>query len=121
MVREQPALIQDVQTDEWWQYVTTPILETVRQRLRSLVKLIDKHQRKPIYTDFEDEMGGETTVELPGFVGADSLERFFAIRHGLFFGRIKIIQPMQCKRVTALPGGRSGLSRSNSTAIAALP
>jgi type I restriction enzyme, R subunit len=42
MVREQLPLIQHVQTDEWWQYVTTPILETVRQRLRSLVKLIDK-------------------------------------------------------------------------------
>ena len=76
MVREQLPLIQDVQTDEWWQDVMTPILEMLRQRLRSLVKLIDKQQRKPIYTDFEDEMGGETTVELPGFVGADSLEKF---------------------------------------------
>ena len=58
MVREQMALIQDVQTDEWWQDVTVPMLEGVRRRLRDLVKLIEKQKRKPVYTDFEDEMGG---------------------------------------------------------------
>src|SRR5262249_54459447 len=31
MVREQLPLIQDLQTDEWWQDVTTPMLETVRK------------------------------------------------------------------------------------------
>jgi len=67
MVREQMALIQDVQTDEWWQDVTIPMLEVLRRRLRELIKLIEKQKRKPIYTDFEDEMGGETEVELPGF------------------------------------------------------
>jgi type I restriction enzyme, R subunit len=40
------------------------------------VKLIDKQQRKLIYTDFEDELGRETPVELPVFVAADSLEKF---------------------------------------------
>jgi type I restriction enzyme R subunit len=76
MVHEQMPLIQDIQTDEWWQDVTTSMLETVRRRLRSLVKLIEKQQRKPIYTDFEDELGGETTIELPGFTAPDSVERF---------------------------------------------
>jgi len=76
MDHEQLPLIQDVQTDDWWQDVTTPMLETVRKRLRSLVKLIEKQQRKPIYTDFEDVMGGETTVELPGFAPLDTFERF---------------------------------------------
>ena len=67
MVRAQMALIHDVQTDEWWQDVTVPMLEAMRRRLRDLIKLIEKQKRKPIYTDFEDEMGGETAVELPGF------------------------------------------------------
>ena len=67
MVREQMALIQEVQTDEWWQDVTIPILERLRRRLRDLVKLIEKRKRKAIYTDFEDVMGGETHVVLPGF------------------------------------------------------
>lgn len=72
MVREQMALIQDVLTDEWWQDVTVPMLESMRRRLRGLVQFIDKRQRKPIYTDFEDELGSETELTLPGFsVGTD--------------------------------------------------
>ena len=67
MVCEQMALIQDVQTDEWWQDVTVPMLESMRRRLRDLIKLIEKQKRRPIYTDFEDEMGGETAIEVPGF------------------------------------------------------
>ena len=78
MVREQMALIQEVQTDEWWQDVTTPMLEIVRQRLRDLVKLIEKQKRKPIYTDFEDVMGVETGVELPNFTARGDFERFLA-------------------------------------------
>jgi type I restriction enzyme R subunit len=76
MVREQLPLLQELQTDEWWQDVTAPMLETVRRKLRSLVKLIEKAQRKPIYTNFEDELGGETAVELPGFAAVDTFERF---------------------------------------------
>ena len=70
---EQMALIQEMQTDEWWQDVTTPMLENVRRRLRALVKLIEKQKRKPIYTDFEDEIGGETAVDLPGLRHAGQL------------------------------------------------
>jgi type I restriction enzyme R subunit len=71
-VRDQMSLIQDVQTDEWWQDVTLPMLEGMRRRLRDLIKLIDKQKRKIIYTDFEDEIGGQSSVVLPGFgEGAD--------------------------------------------------
>jgi type I restriction enzyme R subunit len=76
MVHEQMLLIQDIQTDEWWQDVTTPMLENVRRRLRALIKLIEKKQRKPIYTDFEDELGAETSVELQGFTVGDTFEKF---------------------------------------------
>jgi len=78
MVRDQMALILDVQTDEWWENVTTPMLETLRRRLRDLVKLIEKHHRKPLYTDFKDEMGSETDVELPGFTEAGDFGKFRA-------------------------------------------
>jgi type I restriction enzyme R subunit len=78
MVREQMALIQDVQADEWWQDVTVPMLERVRRRLRDLVQFIDKGQRKLVYTDFEDVIGDGSGVELPGFhIGTDS-EKFRA-------------------------------------------
>ncbi|NMF58149.1 hypothetical protein HC246_08960 [Pseudanabaena yagii GIHE-NHR1] len=78
LVQAQLELIQEIQTDEWWQDVTLPMLEAVRKRLRSLVKLIEKQQRQPIYTNFEDEMGDETIVELPHFTSSDSFEKFRA-------------------------------------------
>jgi type I restriction enzyme R subunit len=78
MVNAQLALILEIQTDEWWQDVTTPMLENVRKRLRLLVKLIDKQKRVLIYTDFEDEMGGEALVDLPAFGDPASFERFRA-------------------------------------------
>ena len=76
MVREQMPLIQEIQTAEWWQDVTVPMLERARRRLRALVKLIDKKQRKPIYTDFTDEIGTANTIELSDFGAGDSFERF---------------------------------------------
>lgn len=78
MVRDQMALIQEIQTDEWWQDVTIPMLERARRRLRDLVKLIEKQKRKPIYTDFEDQMGGELSVELPGFADGTDYSKFRA-------------------------------------------
>lgn len=78
MVRDQMELIQDVQTEAWWEDVSAPMLETVRRRLRGLVQLLDKQKRKPIYTDFEDEMGAEMEVELPGFTASGGFEKFRA-------------------------------------------
>ena len=78
MVNEQMLLIQEVQTDEWWQDVTLGMLEHARKSLRLLVKFIEKVKRKPIYTDFEDQLGAETAIELPGFAAPDSYERFRA-------------------------------------------
>jgi len=78
MVREQMALIQELQTDEWWQDATVPLLELARRRLRDLVKLIEKRQRKPIYTDFEDEIGTEAGVTLPGFGEGTDFAKFRA-------------------------------------------
>ncbi|MEO7271145.1 MAG: DEAD/DEAH box helicase family protein [Vicinamibacterales bacterium] len=78
MVREQMALILDVQTDEFWQDVTLPMLERVRRRLRGLVKLIEKAERKPVYTDFEDDLGPENPIDLPGLAPGTDFERFRA-------------------------------------------
>lgn len=78
MVSAQMALIQEVQSEEWWQDVTIPMLEAMRRRLRDLIKLIEKQKRKPIYTDFTDEMGGEITVALPGVTGGTDEAKFRA-------------------------------------------
>jgi type I restriction enzyme R subunit len=76
------ALIQEVQADEWWQDVTVPMLEIVRRRLRDLVKLIEKQKRNLIYTDFEDMIGGETHVILPGFGEGTDYAKFRAKAQG---------------------------------------
>ena len=47
MVRDQMALIQDVQTDEWWQDVTVPMLEVARRRLRD--RKADRSAATPDY------------------------------------------------------------------------
>jgi len=76
MVREQLPLIDAIAGEEWWQDVTVPMLETARKRLRSLIKLIEKVHRKPVYTDFEDLMGPEAAVELPEFRNVADRNRF---------------------------------------------
>ena len=78
MVWDQMTLIQDVQTDEWWQDVTVPMLEGLRRRLRDLIQLIDKRQRKPVYTDFEDVIGSETEVELGSIAAGTDYDKFLA-------------------------------------------
>jgi type I restriction enzyme R subunit len=88
MVNEQMALIQDVQSDEWWQDVTIPMLEILRRRLRNLVQFIEKRQRKPIYTDFEDLMGGEVGFDLPGFSVGTDYEKFRAKARAFMRGHL---------------------------------
>jgi type I restriction enzyme, R subunit len=78
MVQEQMPLILDVQTDEWWQDVTVPMLESLRRRLRNLIQLIERHRRKPVFTDFEDLMGAELEIEIAGLAFGTDHARFLA-------------------------------------------
>jgi type I restriction enzyme R subunit len=83
-IRDQLALIAEIQTDGWWQDVTLGMLENARMRLRGLVHLIEKRRRKPIYTDFDDEIGEGTEVAFEAFTPADAFEKFRAkARHFL--------------------------------------
>lgn len=72
MVAAEMAIILEVQTDEFWQDITLPMLETLRRRLRALVKLIEYKRRILVYSDFEDSAGVEADIEVPGIsVGTD--------------------------------------------------
>lgn len=75
-IRERLALIEEVQTDGWWQDVTVEMLETVRKRLRSLIHLIETRRRTPIYTDFEDHLGEGVDVAFGTLAPPDAFERF---------------------------------------------
>jgi type I restriction enzyme, R subunit len=72
MVAAEMALILEIQTDEFWQDITLPMLETVRRRLRALVKLIEYKKRTLVYSDFEDRAGTATDMAVLGIpVGTD--------------------------------------------------
>lgn len=83
MVAHQLPLILEAQTDDYWEGVTPGMLETLRRRLRALIKLIEVKPRSIVRTSFEDEIGLGAEVQLDGVqVGAD-MERFR--RKALFF------------------------------------
>ena len=84
MVRDRLALIQEVQTDEFWQDVTVVQLDAVRKQLRELVKFIEKTGQKAVYTNFEDELGEGAGISLPVGGAGQSYERFKEkVRHFL--------------------------------------
>lgn len=64
-IRAKMPLIQSVGSDEWWQDITVGMLESTRKQLRLLVKLIEKSSKNVIYTQFDDEIGVGTGVNLP--------------------------------------------------------
>ncbi|MFZ5835088.1 MAG: DEAD/DEAH box helicase family protein [Pseudomonadota bacterium] len=76
MVTKELAFIQEIQGDEFWQDVTAQMLETVRRRLRSLIKLIEVKRRSIIYTDFEDELGEASVVDVRGVSVGTDMDRF---------------------------------------------
>jgi type I restriction enzyme R subunit len=75
-IKTQMVLIQSVAGDEWWQDVTVSMLEAMRKKLRALVKLIEKGKKIIVYTDFEDELGGDSTIDLPEIGTGMNLAKF---------------------------------------------
>lgn len=54
------------------------MLELLRRRVRSLVRLVPKARRHIVYTDFEDQLGDATEVTLSGLPVGTDLQRFTA-------------------------------------------
>jgi type I restriction enzyme, R subunit len=76
MVAAEMALILEIQTDEFWQDITLPMLETVRRRLRALVKLIEYKKRTLVYSDFEDSTGAAADIAVPGITVGTDMDAF---------------------------------------------
>src|SRR5436190_76178 len=72
---EQYVII-ETQRDKLWKYIVKPIFENVRNRMRSLEKIIETTKRPNIYTDFVDAIGEQREIELPGFSAGFDVERF---------------------------------------------
>jgi type I restriction enzyme, R subunit len=75
-IKAQMPLIQAIAGDEWWEDVTVTMLETARKKLRILVKLIEKSKKNVVYTDFADELGDETSIDLPQVGAGMDLAKF---------------------------------------------
>ncbi|MEZ8215546.1 DEAD/DEAH box helicase family protein [Vibrio sp. 1F148] len=57
-VQAQLQLIQDIQTQEFWQDIHLVTLEEIRRKLRNLMFALDKDKKEMVYTNFEDEVQG---------------------------------------------------------------
>ena len=82
-IAAQASLIEEIQSAEWWEGVTVPLLEFVRLRLRNLIRHIDKGRKAIVYSNFADEIGAGEEIDLPQ-VGEADFARFKAkARHFL--------------------------------------
>lgn len=66
-IKQQLPLIQEVQTEAYWQDITLQIIESVRRDLRDLVKFIERKAMAVVYTALTDDKGESTEVALPDF------------------------------------------------------
>jgi len=82
-IAHQAVLIEEIQTQQWWEGVTVPLLELVRLRLRDLVQHIDKTRKAIVYSNFADEIGEGVEHELPQFGEADFARFKLKARHFL--------------------------------------
>ena len=57
-VRDNKEIIDNIQTEEFWEEASLFDYELVRKALRDLIKLIDRNEREIYYTDFKDEIVG---------------------------------------------------------------
>ncbi len=109
-VKQHLALIQELQTEEFWQHVTLPLLEHVRKSLRNLVQFLDREgKRETVYTNFEDELGEAKTVE--GLVKRDDNLKNYRLKVERFvrehedhptIARLKHNQPITAADLEAL-------------------
>ncbi|MDR3470027.1 MAG: DEAD/DEAH box helicase family protein [Xanthobacteraceae bacterium] len=74
-IAQQAVLLEEIQTDLWWEGITVPLLELVRLRLRDLVQHIEKTRKALVYSNFADEIGEGVEMGLPQ-VGEADFARF---------------------------------------------
>ena len=75
-VHKQLALLQDVQTEEYWQDITLSIIEQLRRNMRELIKFIERRPSNPVYSVLTDEIGEATVVNLIDFSTGINLSQY---------------------------------------------
>ena len=72
-VKAELAYIAEIQEAIFWDGIDLNGLEELRLRLRGLVHLLDKKERKVVYTNFKDDIEGvwsEHLIDIPKMTGA---------------------------------------------------
>jgi type I restriction enzyme, R subunit len=67
MVKAQLPLITEAQEEAWWEAVTPRMVESLRLNLRELIQFIDRQAQATVYTNFADQMGDVTIVDVPTY------------------------------------------------------
>jgi type I restriction enzyme R subunit len=112
MVAAEMELILEAQTEMYWQDITASMLETLRRRLRTLMKLIDIKRRPFVFSDFEDEIGSGTEITFSTFTPGTDMERFKAKAAQYFRTHLDHIAVQKVRRNEALtPTDLSELER----------
>ncbi len=75
-IKAEIVLIQALGSEEWWEGVTLPMLETVRRRLRALIRLIPKGKKTIVYSNFEDQIGEGELIDLPQVTAGLNMAKF---------------------------------------------
>jgi type I restriction enzyme, R subunit len=76
MVQNHLDLLLELQTTEYWEHITLPMLEEARIKVRNLVRFVDKEEQVDYYTNFKDELSESTQVEIEGFSSGSSLKQY---------------------------------------------
>ncbi len=111
-VKQHMALLQAIQTDEFWEGVTLAILEDARRKLRELMNFLDKEgKREIVETTFDDELEDVTTGDGPRSGENDrenywkKVERFVREHEDHpTIKRLKLNQPITPLDIEALEG-----------------
>jgi type I restriction enzyme R subunit len=84
-VKSKESLLRSMMKDEFWSNVSLPELENVRTELRDLVRLVDKEDKRTIYTNLTDTFTGTLAEEdgatYASFTSADYRRRMENLIH----------------------------------------
>ena len=109
-VKKKETLLRSMMKDEYWNNVSLPELENVRIELRDLVRLVDKEDKRTIYTNLTDTFTGTLAEEdgstYASFTSADYRRRMENLIHqhknDLVVQKIRTAQPITVEEANRL-------------------
>lgn len=76
IIQAQIALIQEMQTENFWEDITLTMIDELRLKIRNLVYLIDKQSSKIVYSMLDDEIGEMAEIAIPAVSSGVNLAQY---------------------------------------------